>query len=88
MKISADVRLSSNELANNLKLFPNGFYIDGFVYLSSDTSVDLSIPFSGFYGDWEKRTAFDTTLYDSSAEQAFAQRCAEIHRYIYRREKY
>lgn len=66
VKISADVRLSSNELANNLKLFPNGFYIDGFVYLSSDTSVDLSIPFSGFYGDWKSVPLFDTTLYDSS----------------------
>ncbi len=41
--------------------FPNGAYIEGFVVL--DGEVDLSIPFLGFYGDWEKAAVFDREYY-------------------------
>ncbi|MBQ4428811.1 MAG: S8 family serine peptidase [Clostridia bacterium] len=41
--------------------FPNGAYIEGYVTL--DGTVDLSIPFLGFYGDWEKAAVFDREYY-------------------------
>lgn len=41
--------------------FPVGIYIDGFIML--DGEVDLSVPFLGFYGDWEYASVFDRTCY-------------------------
>ncbi len=40
--------------------FPNGNYVEGFVYLESEESVDLSLPFLGFYGDWTDAPIFDS----------------------------
>ncbi|MBR5947649.1 MAG: S8 family serine peptidase [Clostridia bacterium] len=41
--------------------FPNGTYIEGFIML--DGTVDLSVPYLGFYGDWEKAAVFDREYY-------------------------
>lgn len=40
---------------------PLGMYIDGFVRLHGET--DLSVPFLGFYGDWEYGALFDRKNY-------------------------
>ena len=40
---------------------PLGMYIDGFVRLRGET--DLSVPFLGFYGDWEYGAMFDRRNY-------------------------
>lgn len=40
---------------------PLGMYIDGFVMLRGET--DLSVPFLGFYGDWEYGAVFDRKNY-------------------------
>ena len=40
--------------------FPNGNYVEGFVYLTSEDAVDLSLPFLGFYGSWYDAPIFDT----------------------------
>ena len=42
--------------------FPNGNYIEGFIRLegANDYTVDLSLPFLGFYGDWSDARMFDT----------------------------
>ncbi len=63
-KITVNLTLDSAQTAANKKIFTNGFWVDGYVILSSkDGSVTkASIPYTGFYGDW---TAFDamTPLY-------------------------
>ncbi len=41
--------------------FPNGMYVEGFVTL--DGTVDLSIPYLGFYGDWDYPSVIDRTFY-------------------------
>ena len=41
--------------------FPMGVYIDGFITL--DGEVDLSVPYLGFYGDWEYSAVFDRKNY-------------------------
>jgi lactocepin len=51
---------------------PLGMYIDGFVRLRGET--DLSVPFLGFYGDWEYGAMFDRkNYYDqyTGASQAY-----------------
>lgn len=42
-------------------IFPNGIYIDGFAVL--DGTVDLVVPFLGFYGSWSKASVFDRYTY-------------------------
>lgn len=64
-EISFTVQLDSEETAENLEVFTNGFYIDGFVELSdsADTVPVISIPYTGFYGDWTDAPAFDKPYY-------------------------
>ena len=42
--------------------FPSGNYVEGFIRLqgNNDYTVDLSLPFLGFYGDWAEARMFDT----------------------------
>ncbi len=41
--------------------YPEGTYIEGYVQLDGD--VDLSIPYLGFYGDWNHASVFDRGYY-------------------------
>ncbi len=43
------------------KTYSNGFFVDGFVILSQSQGTDpaLSIPFTGFYGDWSALPVLD-----------------------------
>ncbi len=65
-KISVNVTLDKNELNENLKVFKNGFYIDGFVILSSNNAdiPELSLPFMGFYGGWDTQSPLDKGYYN------------------------
>ncbi len=64
--ISASINLDEAELGEIASVFTNGFFIDGFVCVEkNDGSLPaLSIPFTGFYGDWTKAPVFDSTIYD------------------------
>lgn len=59
-KVTVTINLDEQELAENLNVFINGFYISGFVTLDDSTgnNVELSIPFMGYYGDWLDVPAF------------------------------
>ncbi len=65
-KISFTVELDSAETAENMEIFSNGFYLDGFVELSNSSGAvpTVSIPYTGFYGDWTAQTAFDQPYYE------------------------
>ena len=39
--------------------FPNGNYVEGFVYLEGEGEATLSLPFMGFYGRWDEAPLFD-----------------------------
>ncbi len=41
--------------------FPNGIYVEGYVTLSG--GVNLSVPYLGFYGDWDAPSVIDRTFY-------------------------
>lgn len=62
-EVSFTISLSESELSENLKIFKNGFYIDGFIYLGQNNETVCNIPFCGFYGDYEKIPYFDDTMY-------------------------
>ncbi len=46
-------------------IFPNGTFIEGFVRLTdvNDNTPELSIPYIGFYGDWDKVPVIDESVY-------------------------
>ena len=50
--------------------FENGMYVEGFLKLvsASGEQCDLSIPFLGFYGDWESSPMLDYTAYEVAAD--------------------
>ncbi len=50
-KVDVKIVLSQQD-KEYLELFPNGMYVEGYVYLEGEN--DLSIPFLSYYGDWAK----------------------------------
>nr|WP_300005301.1 S8 family serine peptidase [Tissierella sp.] len=48
------------------EIFANGAFVDGFISLkeTTDTQPDLSIPYMGFYGEWDKAPIIDSTVYE------------------------
>ncbi|MDD4291259.1 MAG: leucine-rich repeat protein [Clostridia bacterium] len=48
--------------------FANGMYVEGFATLTAidEGSVDLSIPFISFYGDWDNLPIFEPTIIDEA----------------------
>ncbi len=72
--VTFNVTLDGEELEENSNIFTNGFFIDGFVTLGkSDQSIpEISVPFTGFYGDWTKASVFDKTMYDEGGSELYA----------------
>ncbi len=54
-----------------LDVYPNGSFVDGFVILKDELNgnPELSIPFTGFYGNWAKAPIIDLDLYKYNAER-------------------
>lgn len=63
------VTLDSDELNENMNVFTNGFFVDGFVSFKNSEDPTISIPFTGFYGDWEASPIFDKTMYDEGGSR-------------------
>lgn len=42
---------------------PNGNYLDGFLLLESEEDTAISIPFSGFVGDWDNLAVLEPSVY-------------------------
>ncbi|MGN1319260.1 MAG: S8 family serine peptidase [Lachnospirales bacterium] len=64
--ITANVTLDETELESNKEIFTNGFYVDGFVILTpqDSTNSEISIPYTGFYGDWANLSVFGERAFD------------------------
>lgn len=54
--------------------FAHGMYIEGFVTMTakSGTSVDVSVPYLAFYGDWTEAPIFDEEYYDTNKDEVNA----------------
>ncbi len=52
--VNLTVKLDAQQLAENAEVFANGFYVEGYIYLTDSLSdnIPLNIPFMGFRGDW------------------------------------
>ena len=61
VKVEVTVTLSEEDKLWLDTNYPNGGYVEGFVYLTAEEGgVDLSLPYMGFYGDWNEAPIFDT----------------------------
>ena len=68
-RVTVQVRLSQEDRDWLDAHYPNGGYVEGFVYFhdTAEDGVDLSLPYMGFYGDWTAAPVFDTAFwYDPS----------------------
>lgn len=47
-------------------IFPNGTFIEGFITFNdvADENPSLSIPYMGFFGEWDKAPILDDSIYD------------------------
>lgn len=63
------VTMNLDELNQKSAVFQNGFFIDGFITLKSLTEEqpDLHLPLTGFYGDWDQASIFDSGYYTNSS---------------------
>ena len=60
-RVEATIKLSDEDKAWMDKYYPNGIFVEGFVYAenTAGSGVDLSLPFLGFYGDWTAAPIMD-----------------------------
>ncbi len=51
--------------------FENGMYVEGFVSLDAkdENTVDLSVPYLAFYGDWTQAPLFDIDYYETNKDE-------------------
>ncbi len=63
-EIEITVRLDSSEMSENMKIFENGFFVEGFVVLKSSDqgTAQINIPYMGFYGDWTQASMLDEKI--------------------------
>ncbi len=60
VELLARIELSDADKAYMNESFPNGIYVEGFLYAYEETGdTYLSMPFVGFYGDWSDAPVFD-----------------------------
>ena len=68
-EVNVTLKLDTAKMNKRLKAFKNGFFVEGYVYLRSDSSPDISIPFMGFYGDWTAAPVFTDIKYSGSGRE-------------------
>lgn len=64
VNVTVKITVSKETLSLLDKYFANGAYIEGYMLLVSVSDEDLTLPFLGFYGDWDALDIFDGTIYD------------------------
>ncbi|MGP1567284.1 MAG: S8 family serine peptidase [Peptoanaerobacter stomatis] len=61
--------LSDSDYEKFKAQMPNGFFLEGFVFFeNSDSEQNISIPFVGFRGTWEKLQIIEDSIYKMSKE--------------------
>ena len=82
--LQISVTLDADAISEQARVFTNGFFIDGFLELSSnDNIVPIHLPFTGFYGDWLDEPIFDRTIYDEGGSQLISEDGAANGTFLY-----
>lgn len=69
--VSITITLTSENKKYLDESFKNGMYVEGFVTLDAqdEKTVDLSVPYLAFYGDWTKAPLFDIDYYQTNKDE-------------------
>ncbi|MBS4218948.1 S8 family serine peptidase [Bacillus sp. FJAT-49711] len=64
ISVTVDVSAIDAALASR---FINGYWLEGFVTLTdpTDTNPELTVPYAGFKGEWDKAPIFDKPMWDA-----------------------
>lgn len=70
-EVTVTLRLSDDDKKYLNDSFKHGMYVEGFLTLDNQAadSVDLNVPFLGFYGDWTEAPIFDEEYYDTNKDE-------------------
>ena len=60
---SANVKAAVDVSKLNFPETPYGNYLDGFIVFTSEDEVELSIPVTGFVGDWANLPVLEDDIY-------------------------
>lgn len=65
--------------------FPAGNYVEGFIYLTPENEDDviLSLPFLGFYQDWQESPVFDTGFWFDNGFWGYDTDTVEANQYYH-----
>ena len=65
VEVTVTIALDAGSKAALDACFPNGSYVEGYVYLTNadEEGVDLHLPYLGFYGDWTQAPVFDSAFW-------------------------
>lgn len=65
-EIEVTLTLSEADKRDIIDKFPNGMFVEGFLKLesTSDSQCDLTLPYMGFFGDWEAAPMLDYDCYE------------------------
>lgn len=66
VNVTVKITVSKDTLSLLDEYFANGTYIEGYLLLGSLSDEDLTLPFLGFYGDWDALDIFDGTIYEGN----------------------
>ena len=69
--ITVTITLTDENKAYLDTSFENGMYVEGYIVLDAadEGTVDLSVPYLAFYGDWTEAPIFDLTYFDTNADE-------------------
>ncbi len=63
VEVSVSIALNNADKAYFDIYYPNGGYVEGFTFLEAVNGIDLSLPYLGFYGDWDAAPVLDDGFY-------------------------
>ena len=63
VEVSVNVKLTAADKAFLNTYYPNGGYVEGFTMLEAVDGTDLSLPYLGFFGDWDAAPILDDGYY-------------------------
>ncbi|MGM9974306.1 MAG: S8 family serine peptidase [Clostridiaceae bacterium] len=81
IEVKVKVALTENTKKEFLEYFKNGFFVEGFVQLEEGMGEDLTLPFLGYYGDWDNLGLFDRTVYDDESSYYYSSEIKGMFNY-------
>lgn len=65
VQVEATVALSADDIAWLNEHYSNGGYVEGFIYVNGadESTVNMSLPFLGFFGDWTAAPVLDSAFW-------------------------